>query len=117
RADATAQSADERLTDVCHRIRDELDMEPEALAAYAGIKENDAPQTLEHAEKRLEKLKAEREQLGGVNLRAEEEAAEHGLRLDALVRDRADLDGAIQRLRRGIQSLNREGRERLLESF
>src|SRR5260370_12869541 len=60
---------------------------------------------------------SDREQLGGVKLRAEEEAAEHGLRLDGLTRDRADLDGAIQRLRRGIQSLNREGRERLLESF
>jgi chromosome segregation protein len=73
--------------------------------------------TLEYAEKRVEKLKTEREQLGGVNLRAEEEAAECGQRLDAMQRDRADLDGAIQRLRRGIQSLNREGRERLLASF
>src|SRR5439155_12692771 len=48
---------------------------------------------------------------------AEEEAGECGLRLDTMQRDRADLDGAIQRLRRGIQSLNREGRERLLASF
>jgi chromosome segregation protein len=55
--------------------------------------------------------------LGGVNLRAEEEAAEHQERLSKMVADRADLDGAIQRLRRGIQSLNREGRERLIDSF
>jgi len=52
-----------------------------------------------------------------VNLRAEEEAQEHEQRLQALIADRVDLDGAIQRLRRGIQTLNREGRERLIESF
>ena len=72
---------------------------------------------LEQAEKRVERLKQEREQLGGVNLRAEEEAAEQEARLTTLVADRDDLVGAIDRLRRGIQSLNREGRERLLESF
>ena len=63
------------------------------------------------------RLKQEREQLGGVNLRAEEEAAEQETRLTTLIADRDDLAGAIERLRRGIQSLNREGRERLLESF
>jgi chromosome segregation protein len=92
-------------------------MAPDALAEYAGVKGDQSLPTLEYAEKRVEKLKTEREQLGGVNLRAEEEAAECGQRLDAMQRDRADLDGAIQRLRRGIQSLNREGRERLLASF
>jgi chromosome segregation protein len=117
RAEATAQSAEERLSELVHRIRDELDMAPDALAEYAGVKGDQSLPTLEYAEKRVEKLKTEREQLGGVNLRAEEEAAECGQRLDAMQRDRADLDGAIQRLRRGIQSLNREGRERLLASF
>ncbi|HTT85313.1 MAG TPA: chromosome segregation protein SMC [Rhizomicrobium sp.] len=117
RAEALAQSAEERLVELRARIRDQLDMDPDALAAFAGVENRDELPPLEQAEKRVEKLKAEREQLGGVNLRAEEEAAEHAQRLDALTRDRADLDGAIQRLRRGIQSLNREGRERLLESF
>jgi chromosome segregation protein len=117
RAEAMTMSAQERLAELQTRIRDELDMESAALAAFAGLEEKEELPPLDHAEKRVEKLKAEREQLGGVNLRAEEEAAEHGLRLDALASDRADLDGAIQRLRRGIQSLNREGRERLIESF
>ena len=115
RAEALSQASEERLGELRARIRDELDLEPEALASHAEA-DGELP-SVEHAEKRVEKLKTEREQLGGVNLRAEEEAAEQGQRLDGLVRDRADLDGAIQRLRRGIQSLNREGRERLLESF
>ncbi|HEX3665053.1 MAG TPA: chromosome segregation protein SMC [Rhizomicrobium sp.] len=117
RAEALAQSAEERLSELQTRIRDELDIEPDALAGFAGIENKDELPPLEQSEKRVEKLKAEREQLGGVNLRAEEEAAEHGQRLDTLTSDRADLDGAIQRLRRGIQSLNHEGRERLLEAF
>ncbi len=117
RAEALAQSAEERITELRQRIRDELDADPGELAARAEIDEGDTLPTQEQADKRVEKLKQEREQLGGVNLRAEEEAAEHAQRLDTLQRDRADLDGAVQRLRRGIQSLNREGRERLVESF
>ncbi|HEY4266505.1 MAG TPA: chromosome segregation protein SMC [Micropepsaceae bacterium] len=114
---ARAESSAARLTELALRIRDELDTSPDALAARAELKPDSEIPPLDAAEKRVEKLKAEREQLGGVNLRAEEEALEHEQRLQSLIADREDLDGAIQRLRRGIQSLNREGRERLLESF
>jgi chromosome segregation protein len=117
RSEAVVESAQSRLTELRERIRDELDTVPEELPERAETREGQELPTFEHAEKRIEKLKLEREQLGGVNLRAEEEAAEHAQRLETLTNDRADLDGAIQRLRRGIQSLNREGRERLLESF
>jgi len=117
RSEAVAEGAAARLTELQNRIRDELDAAPEELAERAEIKDGEELPDQEHADKRVEKLKAEREQLGGVNLRAEEEAAEHQERLDKMVADRADLDGAVQRLRRGIQSLNREGRERLIESF
>ena len=117
RAQALAEGAAARLNELQTRIRDELDAVPEELAERAEIKDGEELPDQEHADKRVEKLKAEREQLGGVNLRAEEEAAEHQERLSKMVADRADLDGAVQRLRRGIQSLNREGRERLIESF
>ena len=99
------------------RIRDELEIAPNELAERAEIKKDEELPPLEQAEKRVEKLKQEREQLGGVNLRAEEEASEHEQRLAAMISDRDDLIGAVERLRRGIQSLNREGRERLLASF
>ena len=68
-------------------------------------------------EARLERYRQERERLGGVNLRAEEEANETAARRDALVTERDDLVAAIHRLRQGIGSLNREGRERLLAAF
>jgi chromosome segregation protein len=117
RFEALADSAKERLTELKGRIRDELDAVPEDLAERAEIKNDQELPPLDHAERRVEKLKQEREQLGGVNLRAEEEAAEHTLRLEKLAADRSDLEGAIERLRRGIQSLNREGRDRLVEAF
>ncbi|ODT69540.1 MAG: chromosome segregation protein SMC [Pelagibacterium sp. SCN 63-23] len=72
----------------------------------------------EHAiEHKLERLKAERERLGGVNLSAEKEAEEVQEKLDNMVKDRDDIIEAIAKLRGGIQALNREGRARLNEAF
>lgn len=68
-------------------------------------------------EARLHKLKAERERLGGVNLRAEEESQELETRLGEMRSEVEDLEEAIKRLRLGIQNLNREGRQRLLAAF
>jgi len=117
RAQALAEAGAARIAELRDRIRDELEASPEELPERAEIKDGEELPPLEQADKRVEKLKQEREQLGGVNLRADEEAAEHEARLLTLTTDRDDLVGAIERLRRGIQSLNREGRERLLASF
>ncbi|HKQ11166.1 MAG TPA: chromosome segregation protein SMC [Rhizomicrobium sp.] len=117
RAQALSEAASQRIEELKTRIHDELECAPSDLAERAEIKDGEELPPLEQAEKRVERLKQEREQLGGVNLRAEEEAAEQETRLTTLVADRDDLVGAIDRLRRGIQSLNKEGRERLLASF
>jgi chromosome segregation protein len=117
RAQALSESAQGRIEELRIRIRDELDAAPDELSERAEIRNNEELPALEFADRRVEKLKQEREQLGGVNLRAEEEASEHEQRLLQFTTDRDDLNGAIERLRRGIQSLNREGRERLLDSF
>jgi chromosome segregation protein len=117
RTQAISESALTRITELRDRIRDELEAAPEELPERAEIKDGEELPPLEQADKRVEKLKQEREQLGGVNLRAEEEAAEHETRLATLVADRDDLVGAIAKLRSGIASLNKEGRDRLLASF
>jgi chromosome segregation protein len=117
RAQAMSESAAARIEELRTRIRDELECAPEELSERAEIREDEELPPLEQAEKKVEKLKQEREQLGGVNLRAEEEASEQEARMATLVADRDDLVGAIDRLRKGIQSLNKEGRERLIESF
>jgi chromosome segregation protein len=117
RTQAVSEAASQRIDELKARIQDELECTPSDLAERAEIKEGEELPPLDQAEKRVERLKQEREQLGGVNLRAEEEAAEQEARMNTLVADRDDLTGAIDRLRRGIQSLNKEGRERLLASF
>ena len=117
RAQALSESAAQRIEELRARIRDEIEAAPEELRERAEIREGEELPPLDQAEKKVERLKQEREQLGGVNLRAEEEASELENRLTGLTNDRDDLQGAIERLRRGIQSLNKEGRERLLESF
>jgi len=117
RSQALHEAGTARIAELRDRIRDELEATPEELPERAEIKDGEELPPLEQADKRVEKLKQEREQLGGVNLRAEEEAAEQETRLQTLTADRDDLVGAIERLRRGITSLNKEGRERLLASF
>jgi chromosome segregation protein len=113
RSEATIQRRDE----LARRIRDELNATPEELPARAQFDQDSEPLPVEDIERRVEKLKSEREQIGPVNLRVEEETQEQENRLQGLLTERNDLDGAIQRLKRGIQTLNKEGRERLLESF
>ena len=117
RCDAVLASQSERVQESVLRARDTLDCAPEELAARAEHAPGDELPVLEVAEQRAEKLKREREQLGGVNLRAEEEADECENRLTSLQTEKSDLEEAISRLRQGIGSLNREGRERLLEAF
>src|SRR5262249_37178290 len=117
RCEAVLASQRERLEESITRARETLDCAPEELAGRAEHAPGDALPALDAAESRVEKLKREREQLGGVNLRAEEEADECEGRLTALMSEKNDLEEAIARLRQGIGSLNREGRERLLEAF
>ena len=69
------------------------------------------------AEARLNTLERERDNLGPVNLRAEDEAAELAERVATLAAERADLAGALSKLRQGVSELNAEGRTRLLEAF
>ena len=69
---------------------------------------------LTEVEAELDKLRRERERLGAVNLRAEEELREVETQHTNLTTERDDLVEAIRKLRLGIQSLNREARERLL---
>ncbi|MBI1211990.1 MAG: AAA family ATPase [Alphaproteobacteria bacterium] len=117
RAEAVLSAQRERLEETVVKAREALDCAPDELAAKAEHETGDALPPLDQAESRVEKLKREREQLGGVNLRAEEEADECEQRLTALTTEKTDLEEAIARLRQGIGSLNREGRERLLAAF
>jgi chromosome segregation protein len=99
------------------QVVETLSIQAADTAREAGIKPQDALPLEAAVEQKVERLKAERERLGGVNLGAEREAEEVREKLDIMVKDRDDLIGAIAKLRGGIQSLNREGRSRLNEAF
>jgi chromosome segregation protein len=117
RAEERMDGGKRRLEDIEREIRDMLEVEPAAVGALAEIKPDVELPPLVEIEADLEKLRRDRERLGAVNLRAEEELREVETQHTALTAERDDLVEAIKRLRQGIQSLNREARERLLTSF
>jgi chromosome segregation protein len=117
RAEERMEGAKRRLADVEREIHDMLEIEPQGVAALAEIEPGTALPPLAEIEENLEKLRRDRERLGAVNLRAEEELREVEAQHTTLTTERDDLVEAIKRLRQGIQSLNREARERLLASF
>jgi chromosome segregation protein len=83
----------------------------------AEINPGDELPPLGDTEGEVDKLLLDRERLGAVNLRAEEELREVETQHTSLTTERDGLVEAIKKLRTGIQSLNREARERLLTSF
>ena len=116
RAEERVTAARERLGEAEARIREDLQVQPHEALGVAETAEDRLPPLLD-AERKLERLRAERERMGAVNLRAEEEASEIRERRDDIVAERDDLVEAIRKLRAGIQALNTEGRERLLDAF
>jgi chromosome segregation protein len=117
RAEERVEGAKRRLTDIAHEIREMLECEPDALAGVSGLEQADNLPNVTEVEAELERLRRDRERLGAVNLRAEEELGEIETKHTALTTERDDLVEAIARLRQGIVSLNKEARERLLASF
>ena len=117
RAEERMDGAKRRLADIEREIHDMLEVEPKDVANLAEIKPGAELPPLGEIEENLEKLRRDRERLGAVNLRAEEELREVEAQHTTLTTERDDLVEAIKRLRQGIQSLNREARERLLTSF
>jgi chromosome segregation protein len=117
RAQERHEGGKRRLADVAHEIQEMLEVAPEAVAEMAELKPGAELPNVDDVEKTLDRIRRERERLGAVNLRAEEELREVEAQHDTLIKERDDLVEAIKRLRQGIQSLNREARERLLASF
>ncbi|GLS32770.1 condensin subunit Smc [Mesorhizobium albiziae] len=117
RAEERLTAADDRRKEVEARIQEALNTPPHLVIRYTGLEADSPLPDMGEIERQLERLKIERERLGAVNLRAEEEQKELSERLETIVSEREDIIEAIRKLRQAIQSLNREGRERLLAAF
>ncbi len=117
RAEAQTEQAIAHVADVTARIRERLDCAPAETLATGGVDPEDELPSIEQIEARVERLTRERDNVGPVNLRAEQEAEELELQVQTMIAEKNDLLGAIAKLRQGIGSLNREGRERLVTAF
>ncbi|MBN9583524.1 MAG: AAA family ATPase [Afipia sp.] len=117
RSEERMEGAKRRLDDIEREIHDMLEVEPHGVAALAEIEPGAELPAMSDVESDLDRLRRDRERLGAVNLRAEEELREVEAQHLGLTTERDDLVEAIKKLRTGIQSLNKEARERLLTSF
>ena len=117
RREAGCEQGEQSRDTIAERILERLECTPERILEAGGVKEGEALPAEDVLEARVERLNHERQNMGPVNLRAEQEATELAEQIQTLETERADLIAAINRLRHGITELNREGRERLLASF
>tara|TARA_R110001599_G_scaffold342961_3_gene565200 strand:- start:97 stop:3588 length:3492 start_codon:yes stop_codon:yes gene_type:complete len=117
RAEGALEQINQATNALRERIAERLKCRPDEILTKAGIDPEGPLPDADEVSNRLERLTRERDRIGAVNLRAEQEVEELEQRIAGMESERDDLIQAISRLRGAIQTLNREGRERLLESF
>ncbi|MBE1285879.1 MAG: AAA family ATPase [Rhodobacteraceae bacterium] len=115
-AEARTDAARETVISAAERIAEEQQLTPAQLLTKLEADPDQMPDA-EALEAEVNRYKRQRDALGAVNLRAEEDAREVQEEYDTLVSEKSDLEEAIKTLRSGIASLNKEGRERLLTAF
>ncbi len=117
RLEAQSEAAVARAEEAALLAQETCNAAPEDLPAIAEFRDGAELPTRADVDAWLDRYKRERENLGGVNLRADEEMQDVSARLEELTREREDCDGAIRKLRAAIGALNREARERLNAAF
>ncbi len=120
RNEATIDGFNNRKKDLLFSVKNELNIENEnelfSLSDINILEEKDFP-SIGEQEIKIEKIKKQREALGSVNLRADEETQKYQDEIKKMEDDREDLFSAIVKLKASIEELNQKGRERLLEAF
>jgi len=120
RNEATIEGIENRKKDLFYSIKNELKIENENILRSSSDLNNLTDDTLPNIseqENKVEKIKKQRESLGSVNLRADEETKKYQDEIKKMEDDRADLYSAIVKLKVSINELNQRGREKLLEAF
>ena len=114
---ATIEGLKKRKNDLLERVETELGLNENNILEFSNLEENDEFPDAVAQEEFLDKKKREREKLGSVNLRADEETEKYKNEIKKMEQDRQDLVTAIIKLKESINELNQKGRERLLEAF
>ena len=120
RNEATIEGIENRKKDFLYSLKNELNIESESSilpqSDLSSLEEQNFP-SIDEQTKKIEKTKKERESLGSVNLRADEETKKYETEIKKMEDDRADLYSAIVKLKTSIEELNQKGRERLLDAY
>ncbi len=114
---ATIEGLDKRKSDLLDRINSDLDLSEENILENSNLNGIEELPDAVDQEDDLDKKKQEREKLGSVNLKADEETSKYEDEIKKMEQDRADLVTAIMKLKDSINELNQKGRERLIEAF
>ena len=114
---ATIEGLNKRKSDLLDRINSELALSEENILENSNLNGIEELPDSVAQEDDLDKKKQEREKLGSVNLKADEETSKYEDEIKKMEQDRADLVTAIIKLKESINELNQKGRERLIEAF
>ena len=120
RNEATVEGIENRKKDLLYSVKNELNIDSEtSLLPQSDLNELELENfpSIEEQSEKIEKTKKQRESLGSVNLRADEETKKYETEIKKMEDDRADLYSAIVKLKTSIDELNQKGRERLLEAY
>ena len=114
---ATIEGLQKRKNDLLDRINSELSLSEDNILENSNLfGAEELPEAIDQ-EDTLDKKKQERESLGSVNLKADEETSKYEDEIKKMEKDRSDLVTAIMKLKDSINELNQKGRERLIEAF
>ena len=114
---ATVEGLKKRKNDLIDRINSELNLSEENILENSNLFGVEELPDAVNQEDLLDKKKQEREKLGSVNLKADEETNKYETEIQKMESDRVDLVTAIVKLKESINELNQKGRERLIEAF
>jgi len=114
---ATIEGLKKRKDDLLDRVNSELNLEENDILENSNLNGLEELPDSVAQEDALDEKKKEREKLGSVNLRADEETNKYEIEIKKMEQDREDLVSAIIKLKESINELNQKGRERLLEAF
>ena len=114
---ATVEGLKKRKEDLLERVSSELNLEENDILENSNLNGVEELPDSVAQEDALDEKKREREKLGSVNLRADEETSKYEIEIKKMEQDREDLVSAIIKLKESINELNQKGRERLLEAF
>ncbi|MDC3099716.1 chromosome segregation protein SMC [Candidatus Pelagibacter sp.] len=114
---ATIDGLNKRRLDLLERIENELNLNENNILEFSNLELNEEFPDAVTQEELLDKKKRERDKLGSVNLRADEETTKYQDEIKKMEKDRSDLVTAITKLKESINELNQKGRERLIEAF